>query len=173
MYRHEAPLNGLIPLPLGDNARNVLAVYAKYLDMSEDELMTVVHEFYPLTADETIGRWEDELGIRIIADNLIDRRLNAYVRHKGEILATTEDILAVAAAAGLEIEIIKHDVFLAGINKAGDQVWDEEWRLRMDALVTSAPSLSAVEAFRARVSEFIPATITGYVIYNDVYLPWR
>jgi uncharacterized protein YmfQ (DUF2313 family) len=173
MYRHEAPLNDLIPLPLGENAKKLLTVYAKYLDISDDYLMTAVTEFYPLTAEETIARWENELGIKFIAESLMDRRLNAYIRHKGENLATTEDVLAVSAAAGLEVEIIKRNCFLAGINCCGDPVWNEEWMLRMDALVLSAPSLSAVEAFRARIAEFLPAFITGYVIYNDLMLSWR
>jgi uncharacterized protein YmfQ (DUF2313 family) len=172
-YRHERPLIDLIPLTLGDNAKRVLGVDAKYLDIVEDYLLTAIDEFFPLTATETIARWEDELGIKIIAEDIMDRRLNVYVRHKGETLSTSEDIFAVAAAAGLEIEIIKHECFLAGINKAGDEVWDEQWRMRMDVLVLSAESLSRVEAFRARVAEFIPATISGYVIYNDVMLAWR
>ncbi|MDR2104642.1 MAG: DUF2313 domain-containing protein [Deferribacteraceae bacterium] len=172
-YRHERPLIDLVPLPLGDNAKRLLAVYAKYLDVSEDYLLTALEEFFPLSALETISRWEDELGIKVIADNLMDRRLNAYVRHKGETLATMDDILAVAVAAGLEIEIIKHQVFRAGIDAAGDAVWDEEWAMRMDVLVITAIDPARIEAFRARVVEFLPAFITGYVIYNDVMLAWR
>jgi uncharacterized protein YmfQ (DUF2313 family) len=172
-YRHERPLIDLIPLPLGTNAKKVLGIEAKYLDESEDYLMTAIDEFYPLTALETISGWEDELGIRIIAEDLTDRRLNAYVRHKGETLYTSEDIYAVAVAAGLEIEIIKHDCFLAGVNKAGEQVWEEDWRMRMDVLVLSATSLARVHAFRARLTEFIPAAISGYVIYDNEMLSWR
>lgn len=172
--RHKRPLLQLIPLPVGANIKSLMGVIGKQLDMVEDSLMSLPDEFFPLTVtEESLPMWEDELGITAPALSIDERRTEVYVRHKGEQVSSKGDFIALAQIYGLTIEIIKHNTFMTRFSKTGDTLWPSEWRMRMDVKITSSATLAQVEAFKARAAQFVPAMVTGYVIYGDRMIPWR
>lgn len=149
--RHFDAIKKLIPLELGIMADKDMKIEGQMLDMANDTLQAALNELSPETAVMTLDRWQKEYGVILNSTDNAARR-KAVIARMRELASSSEGSLrrgiyvAIADALGYEVELLESaEMFRAGINMAGDRVYEPSQLFVLTVVVLGESSADDLE----------------------------
>lgn len=159
---HEESLKLLFPVELSGVFEDDIALEGAALDIAQADGEMLLTEIFPDEAHNTLANWERVCGITSKSGQPLQYRRNAVLdklRERGGL--SKAYFIALAAIHGWTITIDELLPFMAGWNRCGDQLYEEEarWVWRVNVADTSAYYFrTGVSAAGERLSGWIANT---------------
>lgn len=142
-------LKSLVPVEIGGDFDKETEAIAAALERTDAVVNGLLDEIFPDTANLALEDWERVYGIVPEANEATTSRRNrviGMIRARGGL--SRQYFIGLAAALGFTITITEYEIFRAGISRAGDPVYDEEYAFRWLVTIFGLPE----HLFRAGIS---------------------
>lgn len=160
---YENILKQLFPIDLGGDHPHDLAIEGAALDEAQASSERLLENVFPGTAHALLKDWERVLGIQAEGDAPIKARRGTVLKKLREIGGISRQyFISLAESLGWTVTIDELLPFMAGWNRAGDRVYEDEvrWIWRVNVLGQSVYRFRAGESTAGeRLTWWMPAAV--------------